>query len=105
MDPGKSLPPHVSTLAEARAAQERLRSRVRIAPLRLDRIRLVGAADVTFLGEKEVVAAAIVVFDRVSHAVVEERTAVRRVRFPYVPRYLTFREGPAGLAAWGAVFP
>ena len=30
----------------------------------------------------------------------EERTAVRRVRFPYVPGYLTFREGPAVLAAW-----
>src|SRR3989304_5440466 len=99
MDPGKSLPPHVSTLAEARTVQERLRSLVRFAPLLLDRIRLVGAADVTFLGEKEVVAAAIVVFDRLSRTVLEERTAVRRVRFPYVPGYLTFREGPAVLAA------
>src|SRR4030067_642241 len=100
MDPGKSLPPHVSTLAEARAVQERLRSRVRSAPLRLDRIRLVGAADAAFLGEKGVVPAPIVVFDRLPQAVVEERTAVRRVRFPYVPGYLTFREGPAVLAAW-----
>ena len=100
MDPGKSLPPPVSSLAEARAVQERLRSLVRRAPLRLDRIRLVGAADVTFLGEKDVVAAAVVVFDGLSQAVVEERTAVRRVRFPYVPGYLTFREGPAVLAAW-----
>ena len=100
MDPGKSLPPHVSTVAQARAVQERLRSLVRCAPLRLDRIRLVGAADVTFLGEKDVVAAAVVVFDGLSQAVVEERTAVRRVRFPYVPGYLTFREGPAVLAAW-----
>jgi deoxyribonuclease V len=100
MDPGKSLPPHVTTVAQARAVQERLRSLVRFAPLRLDRVRLVGAADVTFLGEKEVVAAAIVVFDRLSRTVVEERTGVRRVRFPYVPGYLTFREGPAVLAAW-----
>ena len=100
MDPGNSLPPHVSTLAEARTVQERLRSLVRFAPLLLDRIRLVGAADVTFLGEKDVVAAAIVVFDRLSRTVLEERTAVRRVRFPYVPGYLTFREGPAVLAAW-----
>jgi deoxyribonuclease V len=100
MDTTKSLPPHVTTVAQARAVQERLRSLVRCTPLRLDRIRLVGAADVTFLGEKEVVAAAIVVFDRLSQTVLEERTAVRRVRFPYVPGYLTFREGPAVLSAW-----
>ncbi len=100
MDRETSLPPFVSTVAEARAVQERLRPRVRQVPLPLDRIRLVGAADVTFLGPKEVVAAAIVVFDPAANAVREERTAVRRVRFPYVPGYLTFREGPAVMAAW-----
>ncbi len=100
MDSVTSLPPHVSSLAQARTVQERLRSLVRYAPLPLGRARLVGAADVTFLGKKDVVAAAIVVFDLSSKAVIEERTAVRRVRFPYIPGYLTFREGPAVLAAW-----
>lgn len=95
-----SHPPFVSTVAEARETQERLRSLVRHVPLPLPRIRLVGAADVTFLGPKDVVAAAIVVFDPAANAVLEEKTAVRRVRFPYVPGYLTFREGPAVMAAW-----
>ena len=88
-------------MAEARDIQDRFRSRVRCVPFSMDDVRLVGAADVTFLGPKDVVAAAIVVWDARTGAVVEERTAVRRVRFPYVPGFLTFREGPAVAAAWG----
>lgn len=94
------IPSFPSSVPEARAVQERLRSLVRHVPLPLERVRLVGAADVTFLGCKEVVAAAVIVWDLMSGSVVEERTAVRRVRFPYVPGYLTFREGPAVAAAW-----
>ena len=101
MDPKKPLPLLVSSVAQARQVQERLRSLVRHVAISLDRVRLVGAADVTFLGRKEVVAAAIVVYDMGSGSIVEERHAIRRVRFPYVPGYLTFREGPAVLSAWG----
>ncbi|MGA6993683.1 MAG: endonuclease V [Candidatus Deferrimicrobiaceae bacterium] len=90
----------MSSVTQARQVQERLRSLVRHVPLRPDRLRLVGAADVTFLGAKEMVAAAIVVFDMASKAILEERAAVCRVRFPYVPGYLAFREGPAIAAAW-----
>ncbi len=100
MDPKKPLPLLVSSVAQARQVQERLRSLVRHVPLRFDRVRLVGAADVTFLGAKEMVAAAIVVFDMASKTILEERAAVCRVRFPYVPGYLAFREGPAVAAAW-----
>jgi deoxyribonuclease V len=89
-----------ATLAEARAEQERLRGRVRLVPLPLSSIRLVGAADVTFLGERGVVAAALVVTDMATGAVVEEAAAVRRMAFPYVPGYLSFREGPVIVAAW-----
>jgi len=100
MDPKKPLPLLVTSVQQARQVQERLRSLVRHVPLRPDRIRLVGAADVTFLGAKEMVAAAIVIYDMVSQAILEERTAVCLVRFPYVPGYLAFREGPAVAAAW-----
>ncbi|MBI5418950.1 MAG: deoxyribonuclease V [Deltaproteobacteria bacterium] len=99
MTTGK-IPPFATTIEEARRVQERLRETVRLVRLPLDHIRLVGAADVTFLGEKETVAAAFVVTDLESGKVVEEKTAVRRTDFPYVPGYLTFREGPAVLAAW-----
>jgi deoxyribonuclease V len=94
------IPPFAATVREAREVQERLRKAVRHAPLPLDRIRLVGAADVTYVGEKETVAAAVVVADLATGRVVEERTAIGRTAFPYVPGYLTFREGPAVMAAW-----
>jgi deoxyribonuclease V len=100
MDPGKISLFHVSSVPEAREVQERLRSLVRHVALRPDRVRLAGAADVTFLGSKDMVAACIVVFDLATKTVLEEQAAVRRVRFPYVPGFLTFREGPPVLAAW-----
>lgn len=96
----RSVSSFPKTVAAARALQERLKGRVRLVPLAAEGIRLVGAADVTYVGEKERVAAAIVVVDAATGTVVEERTATLRSAFPYVPGYLTFREGPAVLAAW-----
>lgn len=101
MIPRATVLSFADTVSEARRVQERLRARVRHAPLPLGRIRVVGAADVTFLEDKDRVAAAVVLYDVRSGTVVEERTAIRRVPFPYVPGYLTFREGPAVAAAWG----
>ncbi|XIE80909.1 endonuclease V [Streptomyces sp. SBR177] len=51
--------------------------------------------------ERDLVAAAAVVLDGRSLAVVEEATAVGRVSFPYVPGLLAFREVPTVLAALG----
>lgn len=100
MNPRTPVLPFAETISGARRIQDRLRARVRHAPLALDRIRRVGAADVTFLETKDRVAAAVVLFDLETEKVVEERTAVVRVPFPYVPGYLAFREGPAVAAAW-----
>lgn len=96
----KTVPSFPKTVTAARALQERLKGRVLLVPLAAEGLRLVGAADVTYVGEKETVAAAIVVVDAATGTVVEERTATLRNAFPYVPGYLTFREGPAVLAAW-----
>jgi deoxyribonuclease V len=101
--PNRKYPSFPATVAEARRLQERLRGEVRIRPLALSHLRRIAAADVTFLSEKETVAAAVVVVDYPSGRVVEERTAVVRTDFPYVPGYLTFREGPAIVAAWGKI--
>ena len=99
--PVRTYPPFPVTVADARRIQERLRGEVRIRPLDLSRLRRVAAADVTFLSSMEDVAAAVVVVAYPSGEVVEERTAVVRTDFPYVPGYLSFREGPAIVAAWG----
>ncbi|MFF8598194.1 endonuclease V [Streptomyces sp. NPDC015232] len=57
--------------------------------------------DVAYDDERDLVAAAAVVLDGRSLAVVEEATAVGRVSFPYVPGLLAFREVPTVLAALG----
>ncbi|MHB9757553.1 endonuclease V [Streptomyces sp. BYX5S] len=59
--------------------------------------------DVAYDDERGVVAAAAVVLDAASLAVVEEATAVGDVAFPYVPGLLAFREIPAVLGALQAL--
>ena len=85
-------------MAEARAIQEALRSRV-IARDRSGRVRHVAGVDASYDRTAGVTRAAVAVLafpglERVSQRVVERRT-----RFPYVPGYLSFRETPALLAA------
>lgn len=63
----------------------------------------VTGVDVAYDDERDVVAAAVVVLDAASLAVVEEATAVGTVAFPYVPGLLAFRELPAVLAALDAL--
>ena len=86
------------TPAEAVAIQRALADRVSRRG-NLAGVRLVAGADLAFaVGGKRCVAG-VVVWDMVEQAVVEQRTAVRAVRFPYVPGLLSFREAPALLAA------
>jgi len=87
------------TPREAVREQERLRARVVLedgtAP-----VRLVAGADVGFDPETNWAFAGVVVFRYPSLEEVERRCARRRLRFPYVPGLLSFREGPALLAAF-----
>jgi deoxyribonuclease V len=87
------------TVVQARALQERLRSRVRPAggPRR---VRLVAGADLAYSADGRRAWAAVVVMAWPELAVVETAWAAGSPRFPYVPGYLTFREGPLVLAAF-----
>jgi deoxyribonuclease V len=84
---------------EAVAIQEGLRSRVvrrgSVRPL-----RVIAGADVSYAKRAETMYAAVVVLDWPSLDVVEEVTAERRAKFPYIPGLLSFREMPALLAAF-----
>lgn len=62
-------------------------------------IRFVAGLDSAFSSDGKRCIAAAVLWDRRQRVVVEQHIAVRRVRFPYVPGLLSFREAPALLAA------
>ncbi|MFI1886319.1 endonuclease V [Streptomyces jumonjinensis] len=86
--------------ARARAVQDGLRARVILdEPGPPPGTGLVTGVDVAYDDERDLVAAAAVVLDAGTLAVVAEATAVGRIAFPYVPGLLAFRELPAVLAA------
>lgn len=79
------------------ALQRQLAAEVRHE--RLPAVRLVAGADMAFSPDQARCVAGVVVYDLEAGAVIEEAIAWRRVRFPYVPGLLSFRELPAVLAA------
>jgi deoxyribonuclease V len=86
-------------IARAQALQARLRRRVRTSggPRR---VRLVAGADLAYLGDGSRAWAAVVLWSPADGAVVETVTVSGRPGFPYVPGYLSFREGPLLLRAF-----
>ena len=85
-----------TTVREAKAVQETLARRVVQAPLARE-IRTVAGVDAAFSGGNTI--AAVTLFDYRSLALVEQAHAIMETRFPYIPGYLSFREGPALLNA------
>jgi deoxyribonuclease V len=86
------------TPQQASAIQRRLAGLVRQVPLGCAP-RLVAGLDAAFSRDDRRCLAAVVVWDVRAHTVIEQHVAVRPLTFPYVPGLLSFREGPALLAA------
>ena len=91
--------PHWKQLVESwKSRQLELRRRIIIAPL--DPLpRFVAGVDAAFSRDKETVFAAAVVYDRVEERTLEIAHAICPARYPYIPGFLSFREGDAILAA------
>jgi len=79
-------------ISEAREIQDLLKKRVRVVTLR-KRVRFVAGVDAAF-GDNEVIAAACL-YRYPEIIPVEDAYAVMEVKFPYIPGFLSFREGPA----------
>jgi deoxyribonuclease V len=92
--------PHrwAATPKQASAIQRRLASLVREVPLGCAP-RVVAGLDAAFSRDDRRCLAAVVVWDMRAQTVIEQHVAVRPLTFPYVPGLLSFREGPAVLAA------
>lgn len=106
---GKTDPTWAPLVAQWKATQNELRARAVVQPL--DPLpRYVAGADAAYSEDKERVFAAAVVYDRVEKRLADVAHATRPVEVPYVPGFLSFREGPAVLEAignlkheWGAI--
>jgi deoxyribonuclease V len=91
---GKSDPGWAALVQKWKAAQARLRERMIVMPLE-PLPRFVAGADCAFSADKKTIFAAAVVYDREAHQVIEIAHATLPVEFPYIPGFLSFREGPA----------
>jgi deoxyribonuclease V len=109
MPHGKSDPDWPALIKSWKQTQLALRQKMRVQPLR-PLPRFVAGADAALSQDKQKVLAAAVVYDRIDQRIVEIAHAVRPIEFPYVPTFLSFREGPAVLDAvrklrheWGVI--
>lgn len=83
-------------LRKAATIQGRFRKRVEIRPLS-KAILTVAGVDAAFYENQVIGCACLVAFPDLT--LLEEVWALKRTTFPYIPGYLSFREGPALLAA------
>jgi deoxyribonuclease V len=88
------------TPGEAVGVQKDLRGQVRVEPLEGEP-RKVAGCDISFNKFSDIVYAGIVVLRLPELEVVDSATAITRIKFPYIPGLLSFRETPALLEAWG----
>jgi deoxyribonuclease V len=83
-------------IISARRLQQELSEKVRIEPLRKG-ITTVAGADAAYFKDRIIVAICLFKFNNLE--LLEEVSFTEKVRFPYIPGLLSFREGPAILKA------
>jgi deoxyribonuclease V len=79
-------------IKEARDIQKRLRKRVRIKPL-IKEPEYIAGVDSAFGNGKIVCVSSLYKFPELRY--LEDRHIITDIRFPYIPNFLSFREGPA----------
>lgn len=87
------------TPRQAMRLQERLREQA-VLEDRVGRVQFVAGGDIAFDPETDTAFAGVVVYRLPGLEEIERRSACRRLRFPYVPGLLSFRESPVLLAAF-----
>lgn len=79
-----------------RSVQEEIRKEIRITPLATPP-GLVAGVDAASAGDRIISAACLFTFPALE--LIEESVAIRKLQFPYIPGYLSFREGPSMMDA------
>jgi deoxyribonuclease V len=80
-------------VASWKARQNELRRSMIVKPLH-PLPRFIAGADAAFSKDKSTVFAAAVVYDRIEQKIIEVAHATHPAEVPYIPGFLTFREGP-----------
>lgn len=81
-------------LKKAAAAQQRLASRL-ILRQSVRNASRIGGADFSYHKQKGLICGVIVVLKYPEFEIIEVTKEIQKVRIPYIPGYLNFREGPA----------
>ncbi len=97
---GKADPGWPDLVKGWKATQQALREKMIVRPLR-PLPRFVAGADAAYADDRATALAAAVVYDREEKRIIEVAHARRPVEVPYIPGFLSFREGPAVLEAIG----
>ncbi len=82
----------------AAALQKHLAPKVRFTPLKKPP-KLIAGLDCAFSRDGQKIISVVVVLKPVGFELIETKSAVRNVAFPYIPGLLSFREGPVCIAA------
>jgi deoxyribonuclease V len=85
--------------AAAKTLQGQLCKLVRIESPHQD-FSLIAGADLAYLRDTTLVVAAVIVFSLPKLEIVDQTTVCQVCDFPYIPGLLSYREGPALLAAF-----
>lgn len=94
------LHPWKTNTKTARNIQKRLRKRL-IPGKPLKKINLIAACDVGYMDSNAI--AVVAIFEFPSLRLIEEKISKGKIKFPYVPGLLTFREGPLLLKAFSKI--
>lgn len=81
---------------EAKKIQRTLKQEVKIAPL-IKELRFIAGADAAFSENNVIAVVCLYTYPQLVH--VTEANAIAKISFPYMPGFLSFREGPAIIKA------
>lgn len=83
-------------ISEAKNIQENLKKKIKISPLEKN-LTYIAGVDAAFWQDKIIAVAAFYSYPELSH--IEDAYAIEKIVFPYIPGFLSFREGHSILAA------
>jgi deoxyribonuclease V len=88
--------PQPKNIEEAKEVRNSLKKRLKLTPFK-GKTRIIAAADASFFNDKVLAVACL--FSWPELELLDEAIQIEKVDFPYIPGYLSFREGPAVIRA------